>query len=417
MAALEPSKVMEDIAALQSELTRFHVSIHDELRLTDQSMSRYAASDQWRGYCFFHTHMAVSHIDLYRFSLPGPRSQASIEILRKLPPDFIGRCQKQAVAHAMSLARFLDAIKIETDRMPNPGTPKLVGDYSVAHMSTQCIRVLLIALQYNLYENLCDTTAPVWRGAETNEAQIKSLIDTIMEITEAWAEIFDMAKQAHDCNKAMVEEFYKNGRILDRGNAAMNTGQEPAEDKFLFGSDVFIERMSIPDMKDEQRSRAANMPVSDWWMGPSTTQQASSKSSSPLVMSYPTPESGYDGDHGPPGVPLFLAQARNVSMGVNDIYDAETAVGMQSADMLAMVSNNYQMMQTDVLNGHSGMPMLRIDDAIPNQAMYRQQDVPPAQPQHFIPSQQGMMMNGYMPPPYPGSHTSTPPYPQQNHFG
>lgn len=196
MATLEPSKVMADIAALQSELTRFHVSIHDELRLTDQSMARYAASNQWRGYCFFHTHMAVSHIDLYRFSLPGPRTPASIEILRKLPPDFIARCQKQAVAHAMSLARFLDAIKIETDKMPNPGNPKLVGDYSVAHMATQCIRVLLIALQYNLYENLSDTTAPTWRGAETSEAQIKSLIDTIMEITEAWAEIFDMAKQA-----------------------------------------------------------------------------------------------------------------------------------------------------------------------------------------------------------------------------
>ncbi|KAK0762990.1 hypothetical protein N5P37_003973 [Trichoderma harzianum] len=416
IAALEPSKVMKDIAALQSELTGFHVSIHDELRLTDQSMSRYAASDQWRGYCFFHTHMAVSHIDLYRFSLPGPRNQSSIEILRKLPPDFIARCQKQAVAHAMSLARFLEAIKIETDRMPNPGTPKLVGDYSVAHMSTQCIRVLLIALQYNLYENLMDTTAPVWRGAETSEGRIKSLIGTIMEITEAWGEIFDMAKQAHDCNKAMVEEFYKNGRILDRGNAAINTGQEPTKDKFLFGSDVFIERMSIPDMKDEQRSRAANMPVSDWWMGPSTTQQASSKSASPLMMPYSTPESSYDGDHGPPGVPLFLAQARNVSLGISDIYDAETAVGMQPSDMLAMMPNNYQMMQTEVLSGQGGMPMLRIDDAIPNQAMFRQQDVPPAQPQHFIPTQQGIMMNGYVPPPYPGSHTSAPPYPQQNSF-
>ncbi|KAL7798248.1 hypothetical protein V8C37DRAFT_249978 [Trichoderma ceciliae] len=416
MASLEPSKVMEDIAALQSELTRFHVSIHDELRLTDQSMSRFAASDQWRGYCFFHTHMAVSHIDLYRFSLPGPRNQASIEILRKLPPDFIARSQKQAVAHALSLARFLDAIKTETDNMPNPGTPKLVGDYSVTHMATQCIRVLLIALQYNLYENLGDTTAPLWRGAETSEAQIKSLIDTTMEITEAWSEIFDMAKQAHDCNKTMVEEFYKNGRILDRGNAAIINGQEPAEDKFLFGSDVLIERMSIPDMKDEQRSRAANMPVSDWWMGPSTTLQASSKTASMLTTSYHTSEVGFDGDHGPPGVPLFLAQARNVSMGISDIYDAETAVGMQPSDVLTMMPNNYQMMQTEVLGGNGGMPMLRIDDGLPDQVMYRQ-DVAPAQPpQPYIPSQQGMVMNGYVPQ-YPSSHAGAPAYTQQNNFG
>ncbi|KAL7819295.1 hypothetical protein V8C44DRAFT_133522 [Trichoderma aethiopicum] len=416
MASLEPSKVMEDIAGLQSELTRFHISIHDDLRLTEQSMARYAASDQWRGYCFFHTHMAVSHIDLYRFSLPGPRNQASIEILRKLPPDFIARSQRQAVAHALSLARFLDAIKIETDRMPNPGQPKLVGDYSVAHMSTQCIRVLLIALQYNLYENLGDTTAPVWRGSETSEAQIRSLIESIMEITEAWAEIFDMAKQAHVCNKAMVEDFYKNGKILDRGNAAIITGQEPGEDKFLFGSDVFIERMNIPDPKDEQRSRAANMPVSDWWMGPSTTQPLSTKAASPLPAPFSTPEAGFDGDHGPPGVPLFLAQARNVSLGISDVYDAETAVGMQPSDMLAMMPNGYQMMQPEVLSGNSGMPMLRIDDALPNQGMFRQPDVPPAPPPPFIASQPGVMMNGYVPP-YPGGHAGTPVYPQQHNLG
>ncbi|KAH0490547.1 hypothetical protein TgHK011_002011 [Trichoderma gracile] len=416
MASLEPSKVMEDIAGLQSELTRFHISIHDDLRLTEQSMARYAASDQWRGYCFFHTHMAVSHIDLYRFSLPGPRNQASIEILRKLPPDFIARSQRQAVAHALSLARFLDAIKIETDRMPNPGTPKLVGDYSVAHMSTQCIRVLLIALQYSLYENMSDTTAPVWRGSETSEAQIRSLIESIMEITEAWAEIFDMAKQAHFCNKAMVEDFYKNGKILDRGNAAIITGQEPGEDKFLFGSDVFIERMNIPDLKDEPRSRAANMPVSDWWMGPSTTQPLSSKAASPLPMPYSTPEAGFDGDHGPPGVPLFLAQARNVSLGISDVYDAETAVGMQPSDVLAMMPNSYSMMQPEVLSGNSGMPMLRIDDTLPNQAMFRQADVPPAPPPPFIASQPGMMMNGYVPR-YPGGHAGTPVYPPQHNFG
>ncbi|KAL6908968.1 hypothetical protein GGI43DRAFT_163817 [Trichoderma evansii] len=415
MATLEPSKVMADIAALQSELTRFHVSIHDELRLTDQSMTRYAASNQWRGYCFFHTHMAVSHIDLYRFSLPGPRTPASIEILRKLPPDFIARCQKQAVAHAMSLARFLDAIKIETDKMPNPGSPKLVGDYSVAHMATQCIRVLLIALQYNLYENLSDTTAPTWRGAETSEAQIKSLIDTIMEITEAWAEIFDMAKQAHESNKIMVEDFYKNGRILDRGNAAIIAGQEPAEDKFLFGSDVLIERLSIPDVKDEQRTRAANMPVSDWWMGPSTPKQSSSKTSSPVTIPYHNSEVGFDHDYGPPGLPMFLAQARNVSMGVSDIYDAETAVGMQPPEMMAMTPNSYQMVQTEVISGNSGMPMLRIEDAMPGQAIYRQ-DIPPMQPQSYIPSHQGMLMNGYVPPPYPGSHTNTSAYTQQNNF-
>jgi hypothetical protein len=215
----------------------------------------------------------------------------------------------------------------------------------------------------------------------------------------------------------MVEDFYKNGKILDRGNAAIITGQEPTEDKFLFGSDVLIERMSIPDMKAEQRSRAAKMlPVSDWWMGPSTPKQASSKTASPVTIAYQTSETGFDEDHGPPGLPMFLAQARNVSMGISDIYDAETAVGMQAPEMLAMMPNNYQMVQTDVLSGNSGIPMLRIEDAMPGQAIYRQ-DVPPMQPQSYLPPHQGMLMNGYVPPPYPGSHASGSEYTQQNNFG
>ena len=90
---------------------------------------------------------------------------------------------------------------------------------------------------------------------------------------------------------------------------------------------------------------------------------------------------------------------------------------MQPSDMLAMMPNNYQMMQpSDVLSGNSGMPMLRIDDTLPGQAMFRQPDVPPAPPQPFIASQPGMMMNGYVPP-YPGGHTSAPVYPPQHNFG
>lgn len=213
----------------------------------------------------------------------------------------------------------------------------------------------------------------------------------------------------------MVEDFYKNGRILDRGNAVIIAGQEPAEDKFLFGSDVLIERLNIPDAKDEQRPRAANMPVSDWWMGPSTPKQSSSKNSSPVTIPYHNSEVGLDHDYGPPGLPMFLAQARNVSMGVCDIYDAETAAGMQPPEMMAMMPNNYQMVQTEVISGSGGMPMLRIEDAIPSQAIYRQ-DIAPLQPQSYLPSHQGMLMNGYVPPPYPGNHTNTSAYTQQNNF-
>lgn len=193
----DASKVMADINSLQNELTRFHMSLPPELFLSDQSVIKFMSLPERAGYVFLHTHLAASHIDLYGFSLPGQRDKVSAETLRKLPREFLLRSQKQAVAHAMSLGRFCDGIQNEVDQMKDTGKLELAGDYSIFQISSQCIRVLLVALQYKLYEDITEaTTAPLWRSVQPDEAHIRFLIDSVQRVTKPWCQLLKVAQQA-----------------------------------------------------------------------------------------------------------------------------------------------------------------------------------------------------------------------------
>jgi hypothetical protein len=189
---LEPSKLMADINELQNELSRINFSLPDDLRLSDQSIARYMTSPERSGYVFLQTHLLACHIDLYRFALPGLRDPKSIDFLQKLPREFIIKSQKQAVAHAICQARFCDAIQKEVDKQP--GLTHIAGDCTIVHMSTQCLRVLLIAIQYGLYRDLTDhTTAPLWRNEPADEAHIRGLINSLFRISDPWTEILPIA--------------------------------------------------------------------------------------------------------------------------------------------------------------------------------------------------------------------------------
>ena len=197
-AQLEPSRVMAEISSYQNELIRIHAALPEEVRLSDQSIARYMPSKERAGFVFLHTHLAICHIDLYRFALPNMHEQTSIEVLKQLPHDFIVKCQKQTVAHALCLARFCQAIQDELEKQPKDGTLKLAGDCTIGHMSTQCLRVLLIALQHKLYENLeGHSTAPLWRYERVDEPKIRTLItEGLFRVTEPWGEVLGIAKQA-----------------------------------------------------------------------------------------------------------------------------------------------------------------------------------------------------------------------------
>ena len=192
---VEPSKVMADINTLQNELSRFNASLPDELKLNDQNVTRYMASEEGPGYVFLHTCLGSSHLDLYSLSLPGLREQISVDILRKLPREFISKSQKQAIAHALCLARFCDTIQREVDQRPGTGRLKLAGDPSILNVTNQVLRVLLTALQHHFYQDLADhTTAPLWRSEPADEAHIRNLIDSLLRISESWCRIIPKAR-------------------------------------------------------------------------------------------------------------------------------------------------------------------------------------------------------------------------------
>ncbi|KAG5951550.1 hypothetical protein E4U53_002837 [Claviceps sorghi] len=298
---LDASKIMASINGLQNELTRFHMSLPPELLLSDRTVTKYMALPERTGYVFLHTHLAISHIDLYRFSLPGQRDKVSSDILLKLPIEFVSRSQKQAVAHAMCLGRFCDAIQTQVDQMRDGGGLALAGDYSTFQMSTHCILVLLMALQYKLYRNITDvTTAPLWRSVEVDEAHIHFLIDSVQRMTWPWCRILNIARQAYDHNAALVEQFNRTRKVPDqRAGETMfsfkSNGPSP-----LSGPDIILD--SIARGKSDED---AVSPMSSQSSGDSS--QWMQAIPPPPQAAVTRPEARAEGYV--PGVPAFLAQA------------------------------------------------------------------------------------------------------------
>jgi hypothetical protein len=180
---MEPSRVMEGVNSLQNEITRFTAALPDSLKLSDQNLTSFLKSPEWTGYFMIHIWISQLHIDLYRFALPGLREQAHPDLLRKLPKDFIMKSQKQAVAHALSLARLFQTVQNDYSR-----SPTAPGSHWLGPCVGQVAKVLMKAIQYQLYRDLGDhTTAPLWRNENANDFTIRSLIDTSLRMVEPWS--------------------------------------------------------------------------------------------------------------------------------------------------------------------------------------------------------------------------------------
>lgn len=194
---MEPSKVMAEINGLQTELARIGASLPDDLRLSDQSILRYVAAQERPGFVFLHTHLLAAHIDLYRFALPCNSDATAVDLSRKLPHEFLAKSQKQAVAHALCLARFCDAVLRVFERLPKSGRLQLAGDCTIASIATQSLRVLLIALEHELYQDLAEnSSAPLWRNEPADEAHIRVLITSLLRISEPWSQLLQVSAQA-----------------------------------------------------------------------------------------------------------------------------------------------------------------------------------------------------------------------------
>ncbi|KAG5914002.1 hypothetical protein E4U42_000733, partial [Claviceps africana] len=303
---LDASEIMANINGLQNELTRFHMSLPPELLLSDQTVTKYMASPERTGYVFLHTHLAISHIDLYRFSLPGQRDKVPADILLKLPIDFVTRSQKQAVAHAMCLGRFCDAIQTQIDQMQDGGRLELAGDYSTFQMSTHCVRVLLTALQYELYRNIADiTTAPLWRSVEVDEAHIHFLIDSVQRVIRPWCRILNIARQAYDHNASLVEQFNRTRKVPDQRAGETMFSFKPDSSGRLPEPDTILESIATRKCDEYAVSSMSSQ-------GPGESSQWTQAHPSPVFaaqVAATRPVAPAEGNA--PGIPALLALARS----------------------------------------------------------------------------------------------------------
>ncbi|KND95066.1 putative transcriptional regulatory protein PB1A11.04c [Tolypocladium ophioglossoides CBS 100239] len=376
---VDASQVMADINGLQNELTRFHASLPADVLLSDQSVSRYMAGPERPGYVLLHCHLAGSHIDLYRMFLPSQSETVPVDVLRKLPREFIARSQKQAVAHAMSFGRFCDAVQNEVDQMTDTGKLELAGDYSTIQLATTCVRVLLVALQQRLYRDITkETTAPLWRMGKVDESHIRFLIKSIQRVTEPWCGILRIAQLAYDHNKSLVDEFDKTRKVAEqRPEDKMLLPMMDADDR-LPGTESFLESIAAGIMEDPMRHLTIDSPVTDRWL-------RSSQMSIGEAFPYSNPQTGgIMIEPGTPGIPILLAQARTASMDPSEMpttYDGDNTT-MELTDLTgSLPDGNVSMPPND-------MSILQMNGSI-DPVMYQQ--APPA----FMMAQQGVLTNGY----------------------
>ncbi|ATY66432.1 Fungal transcriptional regulatory [Cordyceps militaris] len=288
----EPSAVMSEIRALQNELGRFHMSLPKEYKLNDRVIEHIMGTEERNGYIYLHSHIGVSHVDLYRFSLPGVHGTAP-DLLQRLPRDFVLASQKQAVGHSISVATFCDAVRREHERHPSLLPIRLTGDYSITHMCTQAIRVLVVALCHNLYHDLAgNTTSPPWRGINSRvvtETDVREMIDSLFKVMEPWSHISRITKQAYDANRTMVDHYYRTGKLNETPNSVLVEATRLSMTSGPNGGSI----LGSGDLSaNEQWSASVNVPSPD---------DGSLNGAVNL---------GFEMESGPPGVPLFLEQAR-----------------------------------------------------------------------------------------------------------
>lgn len=203
---LEPSQVMEDVNKLQLKISGFVESLPMVLRLSDNTIEQYFQSGDRPSFVMLHTWIGQMYIDLYRFSLPGLDEQTSPELLAKLPADFIKKSQKQAIAHAISLARFWEHMQHRIQMEFN--TSIITTDSTLAICVVQCTNVLVSARKYDLYKQLCaNSTAPLWRAEEVTTDIIERLINSNLRVIQHLAHCIPRIRTFEEAVSRKVEEL------------------------------------------------------------------------------------------------------------------------------------------------------------------------------------------------------------------
>lgn len=305
----EPSSVMGDIQKLQAKLNTIKDALPDNVQVTEINIQRFYGTPEWSTYFMVHTWMFQLHLDLYRFSLPGIREQATDDLLRCLPPDFLAKCRCQAIAFAVTLARFWESCRAVMAQHPQGRHAIITADFALGVCVIQCTKILLIARQYRMFFDLqANSTVPPFRNDVVDDAILAGLIDSnlalIYHLQRVMPKVEAMSRDVRDA----VANF-QTATEIDTPSMIGMPFVQPPENIRLPGPHYVLENMHAMQIADDEANRQRSASLADQFLRKKSagSSRGSQLSASPPVLS--SRQITY-GMGQPPDVPFYLAQIR-----------------------------------------------------------------------------------------------------------
>jgi hypothetical protein len=176
---------MQDIVRLQAKINAIKEALPENLQISETNIQRFYGTLEWTPYLMLYTWIFQLHLDLYRFSLPGIREQATSDLLRVLPPEFVDMCRYQAISFAITLGRFWESCQGVVNRHSQMDTPVITADSALPSCAIHCTKILLIARQYRMFFDLqTHSTVPPFRNEPVDDTVLAGLIESNLALLD-----------------------------------------------------------------------------------------------------------------------------------------------------------------------------------------------------------------------------------------
>ncbi|POS74291.1 hypothetical protein DHEL01_v207313 [Diaporthe helianthi] len=251
--------VMTQVDYLQKQLDDFQSELPEELTLTDANINHFLSSTEGPSFMIMHTLLWILHVDLYSFTIPGIRDEASPELKNKLPVEHIYKYQQQAVGYAVRLARFWRYLQgIVAQRPSGNGAEKLLTvDQMFATYVSRLTKVLLAVRQRRLFENLEYDNTPLVHQEPVDDAALAALVQSNMQLIPPLAWFFPHVSELTQDLRHAVDNFSHGTRNDDVGTGERGTPAAWPPEEF---------RLPHPLEVLEQASRPQEADKDDWYM-------------------------------------------------------------------------------------------------------------------------------------------------------
>lgn len=198
----------------------------------------------------------------------------------------------------------------------------------------------------------------------------------------------------------MFAEFNKTQKFADQKGTVGFSGSKTTNGVTrLPGPHYILENANYGVMEQEKRTRAADAATADRWFRSTSQQQQQQEPQQPEESSYTPPETDFDSEYGPPGVPLLLAVARN-SVGMDQPEPQPGEQSLPQQNMYDLEKNGTLLMQEKMwlsggmaaadssqgflgaagapgAGGPGALPMLQMDPTDPTSMMFPPPPAPP----------------------------------------